>query len=439
MKKTVLSLAGLLAATAFAPEASAIPAFARQVGMACNACHAQHFPVLNSFGRAFKASGYTMMGAQPQIEGDHLSIPNTLNASILLKYRYQKDNRASSAWNSATGTNKGDGQWQMGDEFSLFFGGRVAENIGFIMENNVLNAGGNGNLVAGLKLPFVYEVSSAKLSVIPFSTDAHGAAFGFDQSSTGQVRAIRWAEHRGDISAQQYLGWGGTGGGGSGNVAAYTGQATGFALVALNDMGYINLTKWSPNFFMGGNAQAGAAAGVGTDDMKSTYVRIAATPTIGDWDMHIGAAAISGGSDRIFAANTRAHNFDVQAQGTLGGKDVSFYFTYAKAPAEAVGATRINYYNQGVQDARAWTIGGDYSVIPHRLHVGAAYRNARNGGAVGLDGDNSYTLMAIYDMYQNIAFHINHSQRSGSSFNTGGLNANQNNKYLTTFMLEAAW
>src|SRR3990167_6308378 len=94
MKKIVLSLASVLAATAFAPEAMAIPAFARQTGMACNACHAQHFPILNSFGRAFKASGYTMMGAQGKVEGEHLSLPDTLNMSMIVKLRYQDNNQA---------------------------------------------------------------------------------------------------------------------------------------------------------------------------------------------------------------------------------------------------------------------------------------------------------------------------------------------------------
>jgi len=122
MKKIVISLAGVLAATAFAPEAAAVPAFARQVGMACTACHAQHFPVLNSFGRAFKAGGYTMMGAQGKVEGDHLSIPDTLNASIIMKIRTQKDNRtASTVASTARNSNAQDkfGQLQFFDEFAL--------------------------------------------------------------------------------------------------------------------------------------------------------------------------------------------------------------------------------------------------------------------------------------------------------------------------------
>ena len=67
MKKVALSLAGVLAAAAFAPEASALPVFARQTGAACSACHFQHFPLLNAFGRSFKSSGYTQI-SQAQVE-----------------------------------------------------------------------------------------------------------------------------------------------------------------------------------------------------------------------------------------------------------------------------------------------------------------------------------------------------------------------------------
>ena len=124
MKKVALSLAGVLAAVAFAPEASAIPSFARQTGMACNACHQQHFPVLNGFGQAFKAAGYTMMGAQEKVEGEHISIPSVLNGSMLLKARYQKSSTTGAAADAVGGHTTNSGQWQIPDEFSLFFGGQ---------------------------------------------------------------------------------------------------------------------------------------------------------------------------------------------------------------------------------------------------------------------------------------------------------------------------
>ncbi len=232
MKKVALSLAGVLAAATFAPEASAIPAFARQTGMACSACHAQHFPVLNGFGRAFKAAGFTMMGAQEKVEGEHLSIPSTLNAAVLLKVRYQKTNGPTAGEVSGASTNSG--QWQFPDEFSLFFGGRVADNgavkVGMMMENNLVAAGA---LAAGLRVPVVVDLDAAKLSLIPYTTDSLGAFYGYTESSNGLNRAIRWAENRTQVFAHQYTGIG-------------NGATTGLAFVAHSDMGYINVSRFAP-------------------------------------------------------------------------------------------------------------------------------------------------------------------------------------------------
>src|SRR5574340_1799349 len=201
MKKIVLSLAGVLAATAFAPEAAAIPAFARQTGMACSACHFQHFPILNGFGQAFKASGYTMMGAQGKVEGEHLSIPDTLNMSMLIKLRYQKTN-GTDAPGTVSGTTTNSGQWQIPDEFSLFAGGRIAENVGFIFEGNLVGV----PLAAQVKTPVVFDMGGAKLNVIPFTTDSGGPAYGFELSSGSVVRALRWSEDRNTITTARLIG-----------------------------------------------------------------------------------------------------------------------------------------------------------------------------------------------------------------------------------------
>ncbi|OGT20151.1 MAG: hypothetical protein A2342_09885 [Gallionellales bacterium RIFOXYB12_FULL_54_9] len=416
MKKIVLSIAAVMASAAFAPEASALPAFARQTGMACSACHFQKFPVLNSFGRAFKAAGYTMMGAQGKIEGEHLSIPDALNAAILAKVRYQKSNGPRTvqvAGITSNGTN--DGMLQFGDEFSLFFGGRVAENIGFLFEGNTAAVG--GALLAGFKLPVSFDVGGAKLSVVPFTTDALGAMYGYELSSGGVMRANRWAEHRTETSAVQYV-----------NVAQAT---TGVTVAAQNDMGYITATKFAPAFAMGANG-----GGVPSYDMKNSYFRIAATPTVGDWSMIVGAGSFSGTSAIGLAlGETRATFFDLQAHGELGGNEMGVYVQHGTAPASTL--VTANMFNGGLNARKAMTIGVDYSVIPHALHVGAAYRNAKTGGAAGVDGDNAITLTAVYDLTQNVALHLNHSSYSGS-FRGNAVGQNPITA-LTTFMLEAAW
>ncbi len=420
MKKIVLSLAGVMAAVAFAPEASALPAFARQTGMACSACHNQHFPVLNGFGRAFKAAGYTMMGAQEKVEGEHLSIPATLNAALFAKVRYQKANAGAALPGAITGNTTGNGYLGFGDEFSLFFGGRVAENIGFLFEGNTAAAG--GALLAGAKLPISFDMGGAKLSLVPFTTDGLGVSYGYELSSGGVMRANRWAEHRTETSAVQYIG--------------FATPATGFTLAAQNDMGYITLTKWAPAFAMGANGGA-----LPSFDMKSNYLRIAATPTVGDWAI-VGGLGVMGGTTGtgLAAANfagltdldTKATFLDLQAQGEVGGNELSVYAQYAKAPTTALGNALSGGVSGLNSDRKAFTIGADYSVIPHTLHLGAAYRSGNNGALV-LNGDNALTLTGIYDVAMNVAAHVNYSHYTGSSHVAGTVTN------LTTLMLEAAW
>src|SRR3989339_631791 len=93
-KKLGLSLAafGLVATSVFTgSDAQAVPAFARQTGMACNSCHFQNFPALNQMGRSFKAGSYSMEGSQASIEGENaMKLPDTLNIGAVLKMRHNK-------------------------------------------------------------------------------------------------------------------------------------------------------------------------------------------------------------------------------------------------------------------------------------------------------------------------------------------------------------
>jgi hypothetical protein len=432
MNKIIMSVAGMLAAAAFVPEAAALPSFARQTGMACTACHQQHFPVLNKFGRAFKASGYTMMGTQGKVEGDHLSIPDTLNGAILVKVRYQKDNTAATD-NVAAGTANtlGDGQLQFGDELSLFFGGRVGDNIGFLFEGNTVAAA--GSLMAGLKMPIMFDAGETRLSIIPFTTDALGVQYGYELSSGGVMRANRWAEHRRETSAVQYNA-------DQNNVTsstANTGGATGFALVAQNDIGYINFTKWSPNYAMGGNGSS-----INSFDMSSRYFRIAATPSVRDWDMVVGFGVMGGeslvtDSGVVGLASlweTKQTFADFQAHGAVGKNDLGVYAQYARAPVASDTLAVGSIYGAGVTDRKAFTLGADYSVIPNVLSLGAAYRNARNGAAATANGDDAFTLTAVYDLAMNVALHANYSKYKGSSRNAVGTQTS-----LYTLQLEAGW
>jgi hypothetical protein len=440
MKKVALSLAGVLAAAAFAPEASAIPAFARQTGMACSACHAQHFPVLNGFGRAFKAAGFTMVGSQEKVEGEHLSIPGTLNAAVLLKVRYQKTD-GSDANGAVSGASTNSGQWQFPDEYSLFFGGRVADNgmvkVGMMMENNLTAAGA---FAAGLRVPVVVDMDAAKVLVVPFTTDSLGPFYGYTESSNGLNRAIRWAENRTQVFAHQYSGIGNA-------------PSTGIALVAHSDMGYINVSRFAPTF----------ASAI---QMSSTAFHVAATPTIGDWASVISFEMLSGES--YTAATTGAYGvvagvptataptstkvatkgmgFSAQAHGALAGMETGLYAAYSKANKSDVGAGAVaNMFNASTtNDRTAMQIGADVTVIPHTLSIGANLLNGKNGAG---ETENYITVTGVYDLAQNVALVANYSLGSGSAFNalaskdatTVAADGSKGAKNLLTLMLESAW
>ncbi|MBA3023471.1 MAG: porin [Gammaproteobacteria bacterium] len=408
MKKIALSLASVLAATAFAPEASAIPAFARQTGMACSACHAQHFPVLNGFGRAFKSAGFTMMGSQEKIEGDHLSLPATLNFGQLLKVRYQK---TSGPAGTPSGVDTNGGQWQFPDEYALFVGGRLFDNgtvKGGVMAENALG-GTNVGIVAGLRVPVVVELDAAKLSVIPFTTDSLGPFYGYTESSQGINRAIRWAEHRMETSSFQYVT--------NTKVTQSGGEATGLAMLVHTDMGYINVTRFAPTF-----AEA--------VQMSSTAVEIAATPTIADmatiFSVNIlsGDSYLTGGATKI---STKATAFSAQAHGELAGMEAGLYAQYAKGDSAAA---------SDFGDRKSVTVGADFTVIPHTLSVGAAVRSATNSVN---EKDNATTFTAVYDLAQNVALVGNYTKYGKVQYkNEDPTNLNLGDS-LVTFMLEAAW
>lgn len=393
-------------------ESQAVPAFSRQTGQACQGCHFQHYPALNAFGRAFKAGGFTMVGGQSLLEGDMLSLPSVLNASIVLKVRYQKTNGND----DSSGTNKGELQFP--DEAALFMGGRVGENVGFAFEAGLGGAGADN--FTSFKIPFVFKVGNVNLSAIPFTTDALGASFGFELLNTGAVRNMRVLEHRKDISAQQYVG----------TATA----AEGFAFVAANEMGFVNVSLWGPSHY---------AKDVGP---LSKYFRAALTPNLGGWDLGLGfqwwtgTTKVGSDVDDAPAGNyqTKAWAIDAQAQGQAGNMPLGVYISYASADKSNADEP-ANYFNSKTTgDKTAFAILGELGVIPNKLTVAAAYR-AGDTGATSNNKQNAITLGLTYHFLQNARLELNHSIYSGSYYDLAANNEEADGDQLTTLMLFTAF
>ncbi|MBI5194129.1 MAG: hypothetical protein HZA08_11920 [Nitrospirae bacterium] len=380
--------------------AQAVPAFARQTGLSCSSCHFQHFPALNAFGRAFKSGGYTMIGGQSMVEGDMLSLPSVVNASVVVKVRYQKTNG-----DSATGTNMGELQFP--DEASLFLGGRVGENVGFVLEGQISN--GADPMFASFKMPFVYDVASSKFSIIPFITDGLGPSFGFELLNTGAVRNVRIMEHRKELSAQQFVGT--------------DGAAEGVAFVASNNMGFVNATLWTPNH---GSVAVNSPA---------YYLRAVATPTLGPWDVGAGIQYWTGTVSRDATGggeeDAKAMAVDAQAQGMVGSMPLGVYFTYAKA--DKSGGTTNIFNSSTTDDTSAFSVAGEIGVLPGKVSLTAAYRAGDKSGK----SNNGILLGALYQVEQNIQFQLNHTTYGGDTYDAAKKAADGDQ--LTTLMMFTAF
>lgn len=398
------------------PEAEAVPAFARQTGLSCSTCHFQHFPALNAFGRSFKSGGYTMVGGQSMIEGDMLSIPSVINASMVMKLRYQKTNGeyySSGAGKiyDKIGTNKGELQFP--DEAALFLGGRIGEHVGFAYEMGL--AGEGADNFTSFKMPFVFDMAGMKLSAIPFNTDALGVSFGFELLNTGAQRTQRAIEHRKDMSAQQYI-----------NTAT---PAEGIAFVAANNMGFVNFSLWAPT-------HTGRDVGP-----MSQYLRIAATPVVGGWDLG-GGFQWWGGTTKLESDAsdldagqhaTHAWALDAQAQGSVSSMPLGVYVSYASAEKTKAGEPE-NIFNSASNDKTAWALIGELGVIPNKLTASLAYRSADKGTASKSE-DTAITLGVTHNTAQNIQLQLNHSLYGGDAYDSKPAGGDQ----LTTLMLFTAF
>jgi hypothetical protein len=407
MKKIVLSLAGVLAATAFAPEASAVPAFARQTGMACSACHYQHFPLLNGFGRAFKSSGFTMMGAQAKVEGEHLDIPDRVNMAIYAT-------TAISNESSAAGNNLYNIQPPTtGGEFSLFMGGRGSDFAGFIAEAGLGGGGAGapadqGGVVGAMKIALLAPVGDNRMGVVIHSSQGQGVAYSFETLNTGAANTHKLmgnagpsSQHVRAFSASQYFGT---------NTAA-----TGTSFVFNNSMGFVNIGLYEQ---AGNNAVTGATA------LNLNYARAVYTADIAGFDMGFGVQRF-GGESTVTARKNDLTVVDAQAQGDVAGMPLGVYASYGTAAASG---TVLNEFNQGsTTDARtSLNVAATLEFMPGATVQGAV-RMAKTNGLT----DNAVMIGGTYDLAQNIALGLNYTTQSGDTWttDTGGKNA-------TTLLLE---
>ncbi len=112
-------------------DASAVPSFARQAGMECNACH-MVFPELTPLGRSFKLGGYLMTTSDKPYE-----FPPPVAGMAQISYthtdRAQPQGAIDNNWATRI-TSSGNNVISIPQQLSLFYGGRIFYNVGAFIQ-----------------------------------------------------------------------------------------------------------------------------------------------------------------------------------------------------------------------------------------------------------------------------------------------------------------
>lgn len=131
------ALCGVLAFAAAAAPALAVPSFARQTGMTCAACHTM-IPELTPIGREFKLNGYVLDNLR-QIRGETMQRRQSLAlnqlAPIALMVQTSYTRTAQALPDSAvSGALAKDGEVLFPQQVSLFYAGKIANNLGAFVQ-----------------------------------------------------------------------------------------------------------------------------------------------------------------------------------------------------------------------------------------------------------------------------------------------------------------
>lgn len=366
--KTIISISAVVSVLGLNSSVFGVAAYARQTGLDCTSCHASvGFPTLNTFGQSFKAGGYVngddanMMG-----DGEALSLPKNLNGSLVVKIRGSYNTTDT----VPTGATAADPYYRldMPDEFAFLFGGRVAKNIGYLLEFN-----GDGAL--SFKMPIVFDLAGGKLGVVPFWTDGLGVGYGFENLSTGAVRNIRAVEERSVASAVSFV------------EAQLAKDPDGAGALTAQDAGLASAASGITAYYWMGIAHVAVTGyapasveGLGPEIINpafAQYIRAAVTPSVAGLDVAVGVQKTLGtagfdSANGVAGGRVNEANYlgvDAQVMGTIG-MPVALFVTYGQGDNLTNGAGDAQ---TGVE-ASAITVLGDVQLIENKLNVALGMR-----------------------------------------------------------------
>ncbi len=372
MKKMLFSAVAFavvaVSAVAVAPTTSeAIPAFARQTGAACLACHFQSFPTLNAFGRSFKQGAFTDMGEQALIEDDDLSLPVVVNFSLVLRPQFSSTRVSGDPVPANNTTTKASA---VTADQVILFGARIGEHSGAFIEYD--------GAYANYQQINSWDFDGFKAGVSIFNT-GFGETAGMEVGST-------YGQHGGLMSGKSLSA--------TNRSNVHSGGVT---LFAANDLVTGSVSMVTPDAGPGGG---GNLDGGGRASWKfAPSVRIFANPEVGGFELGIGGLFTSGDvyDDAVATQvnSMKRWSIDAQAQGEVGGMELGVYADYLNAKKSDL--TKVNVFNNStVSDRTGYSLRANIKPL-HNWIFQAGYGQE---GVTGLK-TKQWQVAAEYEFYQN--------------------------------------
>jgi len=382
MKKTLLSAAAFavvaVSAVSIAPTTSeAIPAFARQTGAACLSCHFQSFPTLASFGRSFKEGAFTDVGEQALVEDDNLSIPSSVNFTVMLRpqFNYTKDTGVAPTTGAKSIAATAD---QV-----LMFGGRIGANTGSFIEYD--------GTFANVQLLHSIDAGDGKVVLSFFNA-------GFGEDSGLQLMSV-WGQHGGLLNGKGLS---------INNAMGAAGNTVGVSAAYANEMGAISL---------GGINNTAAA---GSNWSLAPTLRAQGFFDMGGAELGVGAIMVSGTvSPIVLGAKSVAKRvgIDVQIQGEMGDTQYGIYADFASANASTL--TETNTYNASTVSKRdGYSLRATVKPV-HNIILMAGIGSDKTGAAK----TTKFASGLEYELYQNAVINLTYdtSKTGGTTTTNYGL------------------
>jgi hypothetical protein len=412
------ALTGLAGAAALAisMNAQAVPSFARQTGMPCQACHTV-FPELTAFGREFKLNGYTLTGIKQitsNASGTKLKINEIPPLSAMLQVGFTHVAKTS----TLGGVQNNNVEFPQ--QLSLFYAGEISPHMGIFSQITMGPGGGfewdntdvrmafhtnafGGDTVYGLTLNNVPTVSD-----LWNSTPAWGYPFAASDTAPGPAYAALITD-MGDALGGSFVGLG-----------AYT---------MINGHLYVEADAYRQAIGGGANALANFAPYwrvAWQQNLGPNYIEVG---TFGMYAKVFGAASPGGPTDKFTDVGV-----DAQYERPVTGGSVSAHMTYIYEHAESNGAGVAANPAGTTANGNTFKLDGTY----HYHHMGAAtvayFQTTGSATLLGGGETRGYTLQASYLPWENTKFTLQYTGYTSLDGNSTGASDN-NSLYLLGWLM----